>query len=130
MFALLRQRSPPGCVRISTRAAAARCRRLIVANAYIRDLRAGRQPPAAEPVYANVGIVAEQLLEHERQPWIRGQRSQLVFGQRVVNAFSRRSSSASGATASSSEKPAMARTALRERRWPGWSDQLTKVEGP
>ena len=64
------------------RAAIAAAGGIVVTNADFLNLRAGRQPAARESVDANVGVLADELLQHLRELFgIVRQRGELLCGQ-------------------------------------------------
>ncbi len=83
MLNVLRQRPLPGLrAHFDARTAIAAARRIVVADADFLNLRAGRQPPAGEAVDANVGVLADELLQHLRELFrIVGQRGELFRRQ-------------------------------------------------
>ena len=85
MFMLneLRQRPLPGLrAHFDARPAIPAARRIVVPNADFLNLRSGRQPSTGEAVDADVGVLADELLQHLRELFgIVWQRGELFRGQ-------------------------------------------------
>ena len=85
MFMLkeLRHRPLPGPrAHFDARTAVSAAGGIVVTNADFLNLHAGRQPPTGESVHANVGVLADELLQHLRELFgIVRQRGELFCGQ-------------------------------------------------